>query len=66
MPQKLWFRVGPPPVYDVETPSGGVGPSLNMLENGGLAEAPCIFHVETHVETLLELLSSGLETLRKM
>jgi hypothetical protein len=32
-----------------------------MLKNSGFAEAPCVFHVETHVETLLRLLSSGLE-----
>ena len=61
----MCFRVGLPPTYDLETPSERVGLSLNILKNSGFAEAPCVFHVETHVETLLELLSSGLETLRK-
>jgi hypothetical protein len=62
----MWFRVGFAPIYDVETPSERVGLSLNMLKNTGFAEAPCVIHVETHVETLLRLLSSGFETLRKM
>ena len=47
------------PIYDVETPSAGIGLSLNMLENSGFAEALCGFQVETHVETVLRLLSSG-------
>ena len=62
----MWFRVGLPPIYDVETPSERVGLSLNMLKNSGFAEALCVFHVETHVETLLRLLSSGFESLRTM
>ena len=53
------------PIYDVETPKG-IGLSLNMLKNSGFAEALCGFQVETHVETVLRLLSSGFESLRKM
>ena len=37
-----------------------------MLKNSGFAEALWVFHVETHVETLLRLLSSGFETIRNM
>ena len=62
----MWFRVGLPPIYDVETPSEGIGPSLNMLKNSGFAKALCGFQVETHVETLLRLLSTGFESLRTM
>jgi hypothetical protein len=29
----LWLRVGLPPIYDVETSSEGVGPTLNMMNS---------------------------------
>jgi len=37
-----------------------------MLKNSGFPEALWVFYVETHVETLMRLLSSGFETIRNM